>query len=1132
MTSPLRVIPAAAALGAAVLFVSLFAPLAAAQGPGPIGGRVTGGSTARPADGVQLYVAGTELGPGTNADGRYQLNLPAGTAELRTRRVGYATIVRRVTVVPGEARDADFQLRQAAIGLDAVVVTGAGAQTEKRKLGNTVVTIDAAQLHNAPTATFSEQLAARDAAVAVLPSGGLTGEGARIRIRTAASLTQPDEPVVYVDGARVDRSGGFGDNIGPGGGGTPSRLDDIDPEAIDHIEILKGAAAATLYGTEASAGVVQIFLRRGARGAPRWDVMTSQGFSTYPLSRYAPEAGFARWQTWQDCAAANPRDTVPCQTTMPVADRLSQFYGTTIQPFQVFERNFPKELFETGYAGTYSASVSGGTPGVTYYVNGRYYRENGPFGGRDLGPAADFDRKAQASASLVMLPSDNLKVTVNSGYTDAHHETPNNNNNIYAPLTNAMFGHPELASCITPRASSTPTGTGDCTAAGNPFGVASFGTVREDMQRTNRQDTKHFIGSLNTAYQAFPSLAIDGTLGVDVVNQVSATFRPFGNGVDGFLNVSPQGDKTVDDITTRIVTAEAKATWKRQVGERWSSVFVAGGQGFITKTQEEGSFGGAFPGPGLEVTSAGANQQAFEHFLETVNAGAFVQEQLGYKDFSFATVGGRYDRNSAFGRTSSDVFYPKASASVVPSALSGWGNGPFTSHLSTLRFRAAVGQSGLQPGAFDKFTTFAPLAAQLGPTQLAPGLVLSNLGNPDLRPEVSTEGEVGAEVGLFHDRVGVDVTYYRRTTRDALYPRQYAPSGGAITLQLTNIGEIKAGGYDISVNGLPINGRDLSVKVFANIAWSWAWVTKLNAAPPLKVGGSYPRYRNFVKEGYPVGALFGAKLPGPCSARPAGATYLCLSPDQLPYDVTGPAGVPDGQPDTEQQLLAYFSKPPVTYDSKGNIKSYGFSLLNPLRVDENGNGDFLDHYLGKATPDWQGSFGMSATVLRNFELNGVFEYKFGNYTITNLTDAFRKANPVIGRNLPVAAQEEAMLMNPSSTPAQRLETAKTWAYHLKALSPYDGLNQGENGKFLRFRELSLTYTVPTQWTQAKLGLRYLSITAAGRNLALWTPYTGVDPEINEFGRGGANADLTGIDQNFGEGIDAFGFALPGGSALR
>ena len=1111
MTSPLRVIPAAAALGAAVLFVSLFAPLAAAQGTGTIGGRVTDGITGRPVDGVQVYVAGTELGTVTNADGRYQLNLPAGTAELRTRRVGYATIVRRVTVVPGEARDADFQLRQAAIGLDAVVVTGAGAQTEKRKLGNTVVTIDAAQLHNAPTATFSEQLAARDAAVAVLPSGGLTGEGARIRIRTAASLTQPDEPVVYVDGARVDRSGGFGDNIGPGGGGTPSRLDDIDPEAIDHIEILKGAAAATLYGTEASAGVVQIFLRRGARGAPRWDVMTSQGFSTYPLSRYAPEAGFARWQTWQDCAAANPRDTVPCQTTMPVADRLSQFYGTTIQPFQVFERNFPKELFETGYAGTYSASVGGGTPGVTYYVNGRYYAENGPFGGGRLGPAADIDHKAQGAASLEILPTDRLKLHLTTLYTDARHETPNNNNNIYAPLTNAIFSHPELATCVTPRPTgqpSQPTGHGDCTGPGNPTGVRSFGTVREDMQRTNTQDAKHFMSSINIAYQALPSLALEGTLGVDVTGQLSQALRRVGNDVDGFINVAPLGQKIVDDRTQRIVTAEAKATWRRQFGADWSSVLVAGGQGFITKMTDEGSQGDAFPAPSIEVTRAGAIQLAFERRLESVNAGLLAQEQLGFRDYAFLTLGGRYDRNSAFGRTSQGVLYPKVSLSLQPSLLTQWQRSPLAARLSTFRIRGAVGQSGLQPGAFDKLTTFSPLASEFGP-----GVAPNNVGNPLLRPEVTTEWELGTEVGGFQDRAGVDVTYYRRTTRDALYPQQFPTSGGFINLQLVNVGEIKAGGYDISASVLPISRENLSVKLFSNISWSWAWVTKLGGTPPLKVGGSYPRYRNFVKEGYPVGALFGAKLPGPCSARPAGATYVCLNPGEEPFDLTGPNGTPDGLPDTDAQLLAYLAVP------------RSLSTLNPIMVDENGNGDKLDHYLGKSTPDWQGSFGATATVRRNLELSALFEYKFGNYTITNLTDAFRKSSPSIGRNLRKAAEVEATMVNPASTPDQRLAAAKEWAYELKALSPYDGLNQNENGKFLRFRELSLTYNVPSRWIE-RLGFRYLTITAAGRNLALWTPYTGIDPEINEFGRGGASADLNGIDQNFGEAIDAFGFALP------
>ena len=1116
MTSPLRWIGAALAASAAIV-VCVGMPCVAAQGTGTIRGRVTDGLTKRPVDGVQVYVAGTELGTLTNADGRYQFSVRAGEVELRTRRVGYGTLSQKTTVRAGQITDTDFELRQAAVALDVVVVTGAGAETEKRKLGNTVSTIDASTLRNAPVANVSEQLAARDPAVSVLPSGGLAGEGAQIRIRGSASLTQANEPVVYVDGVRVNRSGGFGDPnfIGAGGGGTPSRLDDINPEAIDHIEILKGAAAATLYGTEASAGVIQIFTKSGSRGSPRWDFVSEQGFSNYPASRYAPNAG---WVLPDSLAAARSQSL---NLHVPTATELSAFYGETLQPFQIIERRFVNRLLETGYSGAYSASVSGGTPGVMYYVNGRYFRENGPFGGERLGPARDLDHRAQGSASLVILPSDRLKIHVTSEYVDAHQETPNNNNNIYAPLTNAIFGHPELASCITRRDSSAATGDGQCAGAGNPEGVASFGTVREDMQRTTKQGVKHYTGGLNANYQALPSLAVEATIGVDVVNQLSEAFRPFGNGVDGFINVSPQGNKTVDDITTRIVTAEGKATWKRQFGERWSSVLVAGGQGFITKTQEEGSFGEAFPGPGLEVTSAGANQQAFEKFLETVNAGGFAQEQVGYKDYAFLTAGGRYDRNSAFGKTSKGVFYPKASISVQPSLLPNWSSSSLTSRLSTFRVRAAIGQSGLQPGAFDKLTTFKPLASELGP-----GLVSDNLGNPDLKPEVSTEWEVGTEIGAFHDRAAIDVTYWRRRTRDALYPRQYAPSGGFINLQLSNIGEIKSGGYDITANVLPINKPDLSVKVFANASWMWGFVTKLGGAPPLKVGGSYPRYRNFVKEGYPLGALFGAKLPGPCSARPAGATYLCLNSGELPYDVTGPAGKPDGKPDTEAELLAYLANPPIARDKNGNITNYGLTLLNPLRVDENGNGDPLDHYLGKSVPDWQGSFGANATILRNFEVNALFEYKFGNYTITNLTDAFRKANPVIGRNLRKAAETEATMMNPASTPEQRLEAAKTWAYELKALSPYDGLNQNENGKFLRFRELSLTYNVPAPYA-GKLGLRYLSLTAAGRNLALWTPYTGVDPEINEYGRGGAAEDRAAIDQNFGLGIDAFGFALPG-----
>src|SRR5437870_4390466 len=306
MTSPLRRMRAGLALGTGLALLCACALAAAAQTTGTIRGKVTDATTGRPVDGAQLYVAGTDLGTLSNADGQYQFSVRAGTVELRSRRVGYATATQQVTITPGEVTEANFSLKQAAIGLDVVVVTGTGAETEKRKLGNTVATI--------------------------LPP----------------------------------------------------------------------------------------------RDAPRFDIVSEAGAISQPDSRYEPNFGFAR--------------------TAAEAQRLGLFYynnANALQPFQVFSRPVITSLFETGYTTSQSASVSGGTPGVTYYVNGRFYQENGPWGARELGPAQDFDRKVQGSASVVILPTDNVKLRVNTQYADASHETPTNNNNIYGTTAEAMFAKPE-----------------------------------------------------------------------------------------------------------------------------------------------------------------------------------------------------------------------------------------------------------------------------------------------------------------------------------------------------------------------------------------------------------------------------------------------------------------------------------------------------------------------------------------------------------------------------------------------------------------------------------------------------------------------------------------------------------------
>ncbi|HXG98471.1 MAG TPA: SusC/RagA family TonB-linked outer membrane protein [Gemmatimonadales bacterium] len=1090
MKSPLRKTSALRTLGASVALTCACTLLAAAQTTGTVKGTVVDAATQRPLDGAQISVLGTELGTLTNAAGQYQFNVPLGQIVLRIRHVGYGSSNKTVTVTPDAPVTVDFAMPQVAIGLDAVVVTGTGVATERRKLGNTIATIDANQLKTAPVNNVSEMLAAREPGVSILPSGGLTGEGARIRIRGAASLSQPNEPIVYVDGVRVDRGGGFGDYVGTGGGGYPSRLDDINPESIEHIEVLKGPAAATLYGTEASAGVIQIFTKQGSRGAPQFDFMTEQGISHFPKNRYMPNWGFARSDTQ--------------------ATRLSQFYGTTIQAFVPFSRNIVTDnLFETGYANTFSGAVSGGTSAVTYYVNGRYSHDDGPFGNRHLGPANDLDRFAQGSASIVILPTTNVKVKVNAEYVDRYHMTPSNNNNIFGTISSAIFGKPELAQCD---AGGVPTGTGWCTtdgnansplAPGNPLGQAAFATVRENMQEQIKQDAKHFTGSINIAYQPVTQVSLDATLGVDVVNQVSTDFGQFGYDVDHFIQFDPDGFKFLDDRTRREITAEAKATWTAKLGEAFQSTLTGGGQGFVAKVEDVGEGGEHFPGPGLEIVGAGSSPSIYERFLSTVNAGVFAQDQLAYRDWAFLTLGGRYDRNSAFGKTSQGVFYPKASISLQPTSLPSWSSAAWRAHVSTFRVRAAIGESGLQPGAFDKFTTFVPLTSELGP-----GLAPSNLGNPNLKPEKATEWEVGSELGIVNDRAGFEVTYWNRVTRDALYQRQYAPSGGFRAVQLSNIGRVDAHGWEIGVNVIPVSRPEFSLKLFGNTAFLHEVVTSLGGSPPLKVGGSYPRYRNFVKEGYSPYALFGAKLVAPCSQRPAGATYACLQPGQNPYDLNG-----DGQFDTDADLLAALGSP------------VSLSSILPIRVDEDGDGDFLDHYLGKSSPDWAGAFGLSATLFKNVELSSLFEYKAGNYTITNLTFAFRNSNAVIGRNSDRAAHVEAIMTNPASTAQQRVDAAKEWLT-LRALTPYDGLNQSQNGKFVRWRELGVTYNVPSEWASKRLGLRYVAVKASVRNLMLWTPYTGIDPELNEYGRGAASSDLNGVDANFGEGIDAFGLALP------
>ena len=1031
----------------AILMAGLGGATPLAAQTGTIVGTVTDAGSARPLEAAQVYVEGAGIGTLTNSSGRFLLvNVPAGEHTVIAELVGYRSASQTITVSAGGTAQVDLTIEQTAIALDEIVITGAGVATEKKKLGNTIATVDVSSLQDAPISDFSQLIQGREAGVTSLPGGGYTGAGSRIRIRGSASLSQSNEPIVYVDGIRVDNGAG-----GPGTGAAPqsqaSRLDDIDPNSIERIEILKGAAAATLYGTEASNGVIQIFTKRGRQGTPSWSFQVEQGALQYPTDRILPAADF-------------PRDATDVA-------RMNERWGINIQPFEVFENPFWEDIFETGHQQTYSGSVNGGGDLITYFASGRFFKENGPFGGVETldFTAEDTNRRMQGTANINIFPMDDLRIRVTGLYSEVNQESPQNGNNIYGVFPLAMFAQPRRAT------------------ATNLFGNAAFATVREAGQSSVGQDTEHFAGSVNTNWTIQDGVVADVTFGVDMTNARGVTFNPFGWNVDGFTGNNIFGSRTIGDRNNREVTGDFKLSWTKDFTDDISSTLLAGAQGFIRQTTSSGGTGTIFPGPGLEVAQAASTQSITETWLRVVNAGGYLQEQIGYQDWAFITLGGRWDANSAFGENFETAFYPKVAGSFIPTDFFDWQSETF----STLRFRAAWGKSGLQPGAFAKFTTFSSLTGPSGP-----GVAPSNLGNADLKPEESSEWEVGVEAGFFNDRFSADLTYWDRTVSDALVSRQFPVTGGFRATQLDNIGEVVGNGVELALSGSVINNENLTLNVFANTAYLSEEVTDLGGAPPLKTGGSYPRYRNFIKEGYAPGAFFGAVLD-PNMAIPLDLNTDCSEPSRA-------------------DALAFFSVP-------RNVNEFEVIPVGCL----GGSSEYLDSYLGKPTPDYSGSFGFTLGFLSDFELSTNFEYKRGNFQIQDLSGGFRQANAVIGQNTPDAARTLSTLLNPASTAEQRLDAALFWANNLRALSPMSGMNMINDADFIRWREASLTYRVPGSVVD-RLGLSTAAVTVAGRNLKLWMndAYTGIDPEINPV----SVCSGSGTNCNFLTGTEAFGVPIP------
>ena len=1031
---------------------------------GSVSGRVTDTDTGDPLVGANVIVVGTNLGAATDINGEYSISrVPAGAQRLNANYIGYASKSMNADIPTNGNAIGDFSLYVAALNLNEIVVTGAGSAVEKSKIGNSVGVVNMSSLEDAPINNFSDILQGREKGVVMLPNGGLNGEGAQIRIRGTSTLSQSNEPVIYLDGVRLDNTMGASF-----GGGTPSRLDEINPDAIERIEILKGAAAASLYGTQAANGIIQIFTKQGAISKPQFTAEVITSTSSYDEGRFKPNSGFARDQATAD----------------RMVGLFPDYTKSGLKPYDVIEVPFVSWIYDKGSNQTVSASVRGGAPGATYFASLRYLNSDGPYDenatllGLPVGAADptkpganDYRDQFMMSATLNIIPTDRMRIRLSTNYSQTDHNTIQNNNNIYGTTSLIQMGKPEHST------------------ASNATGSIAFATARETTYRSLNNEGENTVISLQTSYRVTDGLNVSGTFGLNTTLNKFTSLTPFGYNVDGKVASNVQGYLGKGSNDKKVYSMDVKADYALELGSALSLENVAGFQAFQTVQKNIEGSGSQFPGPGLQVLGAlGSPGNPYSSYSEVIEAGFLAQTRIGFEDWLYTTVGVRSDANSAFGADFSTITYPRLNVSYILSNHLGQ-LGP----VSTARLRMAWGKAGQQPGAFDQFTTYLPWASEFGPG-LAPG----NVGDPSLSPEISTEIEMGGEVGLFNDKIAFDFQYWDRTVEDALIQRAYPASGGFYRTQLSNIGQLDASGWEVGVDASLLRNSKVSVDVFGSLSYLEEKIVSLGGAPEQKVGGSYPRYRNFLTEGFSPGTYFGAKLN---------------RDDKYPIDING-----DGKSDSDSDLLAFF-----TTGGAGVRSGWNPVMATPTAADvtagrAKGTGA-LDWNLGKPTPDYTSAFGLKVNYGKSWSVNTLFESRFGNYEVTNLTDAFRKSHSLIGRNTPDAADAESRLMNPANAGQGRLDAADDWVRKYLALSPYSGLNTIEDASFVRLRELSVSYSVD-RTLAARLGLNSMIIAVSGKNLWMSTNYSGIDPETNAISgnRGGLNGFL--------QSIDAFGVPIP------
>jgi TonB-dependent SusC/RagA subfamily outer membrane receptor len=739
------------------------APLLAQQ-TGQVTGTVVSALNGLPLGDVQVSIPGTGLGQLTNQDGRFLLlNVPLGEHEVVAQLIGYGEERSTVNVTAGAPVVVDFSLRTRAVELEGMVVTGTPIAAQRREVGNSISLITAEQIEALPVTNVQDILRGRTLGVTVTGSPSQPGAGQNLTIRGLNSLNGRNEPLIYIDGVRMFE-GQYETGNSNSQGATS--LGGIDVRDIERIEVIKGAAASTLYGSEAAAGVIQIFTKRGRAGRPRWTFNMDQ--SVTHIGHVGPESDPTGLQI-NKCNVRGPfwPDSVPLDPTCPESG----------------------SWLKTGWGQRYDLNVRGGSEDLTYYLSSGFSDESGNVNA-PMGGAQSYNLRANFQFDGF----ENFQIRFNSSYNRRDIEWIPNGDSWEGLMRNVATLYEDE-------------------------------TDNEDgkvFDKTEDQFINHFNFSGNLNWTPMDNFRHRLNVGVDWSNSHYVTMRPW-----QYFQYDI-GQRTLDIEDNRTITVDYATSYSSGIpflNSDFTSVLSGGGQYAAVERLGNRTDVEGFIGPGAKVLENAETAYNYnEDYDGTKSGGFFVQEQLGWKNRLFLTAGFRADSHSNFGDDLDHKYffliYPKVQATYTLSDHSFW-----PSWWETSRIRAAYGESGEPPRPGESLVYWQ--ASSLA-DENALGFIIQNQGNPEIGPERTREYEVGLDGSFLLGKVNYTATAYTRETYDGLVSIAPPPSNGIAENLFQNIGNWEAKGFEAALDLLVYDGLDVQVSMNSRYQWNETKMIRLS----------------------------------------------------------------------------------------------------------------------------------------------------------------------------------------------------------------------------------------------------------------------------------------------------------------